>query len=198
MKKARSPDDFYDNAPLWRAELKALRKLSLASGLAEEIKWGVPCYTLDGVNVVGIGAFKSYVGLWFFQGALLKDADNLLVNAQEGRTKAQRQWRMTSAAEIKPAVVSRYLKEAIAIAKSGASIPKAPPKKLVMPPELSNALHADRKAGAAFKLLTPGRQREYAEYVSAAKQAATKEKRIAKILPMIAKGGGLNDKYKNC
>jgi len=198
MHKAKSADDYFEKATLWRTELKTLRNLLLECGLNEEIKWGVPCYTLDGVNVVGIASFKSYVGLWFFQGALLKDADKVLVNAQEGRTKAQRQWRMTSAAEIKPTVVVRYLKEAIAIAKSGAVIPKAPAKKLVMPPELSKALQSDKKAGAAFKLLTPGRQREYADYVSEAKQAATKEKRVAKILPMIAKGGGLNDKYKNC
>ncbi len=198
MHKAKSADEFFEKAPLWRAELTTLRRVLLASGLDEEIKWSAPCYTLNGVNVVGLGAFKSYFGLWFFQGALLNDARKVLINAQEGRTKAQRQWRMNSAAEIEPAVIARYLREAIALAKSGATAAKAPPKKLIMPPELTKALGADKKVGAAFKALTPGRQREYADYVNEAKLAPTKEKRIVKILPMIAKGGGLNDKYKNC
>lgn len=198
MRKAASADRYFDTAPLWRTELSLLRKALLASGLTEEMKWGAPCYTLDGANIVGLGAFKSYVGLWFFHGALLKDADKVLVNAQVGRTRAMRQWRMTSAADINPALIARYLNEAIALAKSGASVPKAAPKKLLMPPELAKALKGDRKARAAFEMLTPGKQREYADYVGEAKQAATKERRIAKILPMIRAGGGLNDKYRNC
>lgn len=197
MHKAKSADEFFESAPLWRAELKALRKILIASGLTEEVKWGGPCYTQGGVNVVGLGAFKSYFGLWFFQGALLKDAKKVLVNAQEGRTKAQRQWRMQSADDIKPALVSNYVREAIALAKSGATVAKSPPKKLVMPAELTKALAGDKKAEAAFKALTSGRQREYADYVSEAKQAATREKRVAKILPMIRAGGGLNDRYRN-
>lgn len=198
MRKAKTADEFFEKAPLWRAELRELRKILLASGLAEEVKWGGPCYTLDGVNVVGVGAFKSYFGLWFFQGALLKDAKKVLINAQEGRTRALRQWRMRSADEIKPALVASYLKEAVALARAGKSVEKSPPKQLIMPAELAKALSADKKAGAAFKALTSGRQREYADYVSEAKQAATKEKRIARILPMISAGGGLNDKYRNC
>lgn len=196
MHRAKTADEFFEKAPLWRAELNALRKVLLASGLAEEVKWGGPCYTFNGVNVVGLGAFKSYFGLWFFQGALLKDPKKVLINAQEGRTKAQRQLRMRSADEIKSALVASYVKEAIALAKAGKSVEKSPPRKLVMPAELAKALSADKKAGAAFKALTSGRQREYADYVREAKQAATKEKRIAKILPMICAGGGLNDKYR--
>ncbi len=198
MLRAKSADDFFRTASQWRAELNLLRKVLKASGLKEEVKWGAPCYTLNGVNVVGLGAFKSYFGLWFFQGALLKDAKNVLVNAQEGRTKAQRQWRMTSAAEIDEPLIAHYVKEAAAIAKSGNAVIKSPPKELIMPAELKKALVADNKADAAFKALTPGRQREYADYVREAKQAATKAKRIAKIFPMIIAGGGLTDKYKNC
>ncbi|OFX00331.1 MAG: hypothetical protein A3E78_02860 [Alphaproteobacteria bacterium RIFCSPHIGHO2_12_FULL_63_12] len=198
MRKAVDVDDFFDNAPLWRAELTALRMALLASGLDEEIKWGAPCYTIGGVNVVGLGGFKSYFGLWFFQGALLTDPEKVLVNAQEGRTKAMRQWRMMSSGDIRPAIIARYLKEAISLAKSGVAVAKTAPKKLIMPPELAMALATDKKAGAAFKALTPGRQREYADHVNEAKQAATKEKRIAKILPMIRAGGGLHDKYRDC
>lgn len=198
MHKAKSADEFFAKAPQWRDELLSLRKILLASGLTEEVKWGAPTYTLDGVNVVGVGGFKPYFGLWFFQGALLKDADKKLVNAQEGRTKAQRQWRMTTAGEIRPAIIARYVKEAIANAKAGKVVATGDPKKLVMAPALQKALDANARTAAAFKVLTPGRQREYADYVNEAKQDATKQKRVEKILPMIRAGGGLNDKYKDC
>ena len=56
--------------------------------LLETIKWGVPVYTLNDKNVLGMGAFKSYVGIWFFQGAFLDDPQKKLINAQEGKTKA--------------------------------------------------------------------------------------------------------------
>lgn len=198
MLKAKTADEFFKKAPLWRSELTALRKVLKASGLNEEVKWGAPCYTANGVNVVGLGAFKSYFGLWFFQGSLLKDAKGILVNAQEGRTKAQRQWRMTAASDIDEALIERYVKEAAAIAKSGEAVAKSPPKQLIMPAELKKALAGNKKADASFKALTPGRQREYADYVTSAKQPETKAKRLAKILPMILAGAGLNDKYKNC
>lgn len=196
MQRAKTPDDFFANATQWREELASLRKILLTSGLKEEIKWGAPCYTLDGVNVVGIGAFKSYVGLWFHQGALLKDEAGVLVNAQEGVTKAQRQWRMTSAADIKPARIKAYVKEAAALAKAGEKIAVERNKPLVLPPELEAALKQDKTAAAAFKALKPGLRREYADYIAEAKQAATKARRIEKILPAIRAGGGLNDKYR--
>ena len=198
MHRAKSADEFYAKAPLWRDELAALRKALAVSGLTEEIKWGAPCYTLNGDNVVGVGAFKSHFALWFFQGALLKDEAKVLVNAQEGRTKAMRQWRMASAADIKPRIVASYVKEAAALAKAGKTVAKSAPKKLTVPAELTAALKKDKKAEVSFKALTPGRQREYADHVSEAKQAATRDKRVAKILPMIRAGVGLNDKYKNC
>jgi uncharacterized protein YdeI (YjbR/CyaY-like superfamily) len=164
--------------------------------LSETVKWGGPCYTFNDRNVVGLGAFKAYFGLWFFQGALLKDSEKVLVNAQEGRTKAQRQWRMTSAKEIRPALIKRYIKEAVAIEKSGRGIKADRSKPIVIPEELKSALGSSGKAGSSFTKLRPGLQREYAEYVSSAKRAETRQRRIQKILPMIAAGAGLNDKYR--
>ncbi|GJL92367.1 YdeI/OmpD-associated family protein [Hyphococcus sp.] len=198
MEKNKTPEAYFAKPRPWREEIIALRKIMATTGLTEEIKWGAPCYTLQGKNVVGIGGFKSYFGLWFHQGALLKDDKNVLLNAQEGVTKAQRQWRMTSAADIKPAIIKAYVKEAAALAKAGKAIKADRNKKLVMPPELKAALAKNKRAAAAFDKLTPGKQREYAEHITEAKQAATKERRLTKILPMIAAGGGLNDKYKNC
>lgn len=198
MHKAKSADDFFEAAPLWRSELESLRKILKSTGLWEEVKWGAPCYTFGGANIVGLGAFKTYFGLWFFQGALLRDPSKVLVNAQEGRTRAMRQWRMTSAGEIDAPAIKKYVEEAIALAKAGKRVAKSPAKKLVMPDELAAALAKNRKAGAAFKALTPGRQREYADYVSEAKREETRAKRVGKILPMITAGLGLNDKYRNC
>lgn len=196
MRKAKTADEFFRSAGQWRAELSALRKILKSTDFVEEVKWGGPCYTIDGANVVGLGAFKSYFGLWFFQGALLKDAKKVLVNAQEGRTRAQRQWRMTSAKDIDAALIRKYVEEAIALARAGKAVEKSAPKTLIMPAELKKAFATNKGAAASFKSLTPGKQREYADYVSDAKQDATKEKRIAKILPMIAAGVGLNDKYR--
>lgn len=117
MHRAITADDYYATAPHWRDEIAKLREILLAADLEETIKWGQPTYTAAGKNVAGLGAFKSYFGFWFFQGAALEDDAAVLINAQPGKTKDLRQWRMTSATEIKPTVVKRYLKEAIANAE---------------------------------------------------------------------------------
>lgn len=196
MERVKSAGDYFARAGAWSDELKALREIVLSAGLEETVKWGGPCYTFDGKNVVGIGAFKTYFGLWFFQGALLEDKAGVLVNAQAGKTKALRQWRMQSARDIKPAVIKRYVKEALKLAREGREITPDRSKPVVVPPELARALRADKKAGARFKTLGRGAQREYADYVAEAKREETKRRRLEKILPMIAAGAGLNDKYR--
>lgn len=104
------------------------------------MKWGAPCYTWKGKNVVGIGGFKSYFGLWFHQGALLNDDAGVFVNAQEGKTKALRQWRMNAASDIEPVVIRRYVKEAIASVDGGREIKAEPSTAVVVPDELQKAL----------------------------------------------------------
>ncbi len=196
MRRAKSVDEYLDSASLWREELRRLRDILRSTGLKEEVKWGSPCYTLEGKNVVGIGGFKSYFGLWFHQGALLEDEKQLLINAQEGKTKALRQWRMRSAADIKPALIKRYVKEAAAIASEGREIKPARAKELEIPSELSQALAENKGAAKAFSELRPGQRREYAEYVGEAKREATRARRVEKVLPMILAGIGLNDRYR--
>lgn len=122
MQRAESVDAYINQSAQWHDELKLLRRILRSTSLKEEIKWGAPRYTHNGKNVIGVGAFKSYFGLWFHQGALLKDDNNVLINAQEGKTKALRQWRMTSASEIKAAIIKRYVKEAIAHTDAGREI----------------------------------------------------------------------------
>lgn len=196
MKRNKTVDEYMKNAELWRDEQQRLREILLSTGLEEDVKWGGPVYTVNGQNVVGIGGFKSYFGLWFFQGALLKDDRKLLINAQEGTTKALRQWRMQSPKDIKPAVIKAYAREAMELAMAGRKIGPQRKKPIVIPPELKNALAKNAKARKGFDALRPGLQREYTDYVTSAKREDTKKKRIEKILPMITAGKGLNDKYR--
>jgi len=198
MKRCETVDEYVQTAPMWRSELKQLRKILRATDLEETVKWGAPCYTFDGKNVVGLGAFKSYLGLWFFQGALLSDKKKVLINAQKGKTKALRQWRFESADEIDARRIKAYVKEAIAVQKKGLAIQPERGKKVVVPAELDGALRRNAKAKAGFQQLTPGKRREYAEYIASAKREETKLKRVEKILPMIVAGKGLHDKYRNC
>jgi len=198
MNKTRTVDDYIAKHPQWAEALTLLRDIVRAAPLEETIKWGSPVYTLDGKNVVGLGAFKAYAGLWFFQGALLKDPAQKLINAQENKTKALRQWRFASAAEIRAEAktIAAYLHEAIENQKQGKSIKPERNKPLDLPPELLERLAGDATLKARFEALSRGKQREYAEYITEAKRAETKEKRLEKIVPMILAGVGLNDKYK--
>ena len=125
MRRSRTVDEYIEDAGIWKDELKHLRSILQATELEEDVKWDGPCYTYGGKNVVGMAGFKSYFGLWFHQGALLKDQKKFLINAQEGRTKALRQWRMQTAKDIKPAIIKNYVKEAIKLAEEGKKIAPA-------------------------------------------------------------------------
>lgn len=200
MEKQKTVASYIDKQEEWKASLLLLRELLQAEALEETIKWNFPVYTLDGKNLVGIGAFKSYVGIWFFQGGLLKDKQQKLVNAQEGKTQAMRQWRFQSIEEIEKdtELIRQYLKEAIANQVSGKEIKpaRAGKKPLVIPTELQQALAENTSLRDAFEALNLTKKREYAEYIETAKREATKQSRLEKIIPMIADGMGLNDKYK--
>lgn len=173
-----------------------MREVLNSTALEETVKWGAPCYTIDGKIVVGMAAFKSHFALWFHQGVLLSDPHGVLVNAQEGRTKALRQWRFAAKAEIKVRAIKAYVKEAIELERSGQRASVDRNKPLSVPPQLAALLAERRDAKKAFENLTQGKRREYAEYISDAKREETKQKRLLKVLPMILDGKGLNDKYR--
>ena len=198
MKRYKTVDEYIENAEHWQEELIRLREILNSTKLVEAVKWGGPCYLHNDKMVVGMGAFKSYVGLWFYQGALLADEDGVLINAQEGKTKALRQWRFGSMKEIKVRKIKAYIKEAIELQEEGKEIKADRSQPVVVPPELKKALAANKKAQTAFKALTKGRQREYTTYIADAKRDETKAKRLEKILPMIEEGIGMNDKYRKC
>ncbi|HCX21640.1 MAG: hypothetical protein CMB80_06290 [Flammeovirgaceae bacterium] len=191
----KTVDEFFSKVKHYQKELSILRALMDKTELVESIKWGMPVYTINGKNVVGLGAHKSYFGLWFYSGSLLSDPNNVLINAQEGKTKGMRQLRFQSEEEIDAEVVMPLLLEAIENQKLGKEI-KPQKKKLEIPDELKEALSNSSQLSEAFDSLTPGKQKEYTEYISEAKRIETRLKRLEKITPMILSGVGLNDRYK--
>lgn len=198
MKKIYSIEEYIEINAHFKDALCMLRDIINSTELNESVKWSAPVYDLDGKNVVGLGAFKNHFGIWFFQGVFLKDDNKLLVSAQE-KTKALRQMRFTSIDEISKPVVLAYVKEAIENQKLGKEIKPERKKKItVIPKELQKEFNNNKVLHGAFKVLTPGKQREYCEHIESAKREATKQSRIEKIKPMILEGVGLHDKYKNC
>ncbi|RXG15474.1 putative protein YdeI (YjbR/CyaY-like superfamily) [Leeuwenhoekiella aestuarii] len=190
---------YFEQEHNFKKALLKLRAVFKQTELIESFKWNSPIYTLDGKNVAGLARFKNHFGVWFFNGALLKDAENRLHNAQEGKTKALRQMRFESESEIDSEILQAYLQEAIANQKKGLVIKAAKPvKKLSIPVKLKAAFSKNPPLQKAFNALTPGRQKEYAEHVGSAKQEKTRLSRLEKATPLILEGKGLHDKYKNC
>ncbi|WP_353124981.1 YdeI/OmpD-associated family protein [Parapedobacter pyrenivorans] len=179
----------------WQEELAALQAIIQKTALEETIKWGIPVYTHNGRNVVGVAGFKSHFTLWFYNGVFLKDESNVLTNAQEGKTKSLRQWRFTAQDQIDEALILAYLNEAIANEKAGKQLESEPKAKLSMPPQFEQALK-DLPLRQHFERLTPYKKNEYVEYITEAKQETTKLARIERIKPLILQGMGLHDKYK--
>ena len=200
MIQAKTVDGYLESSGDWRPLLEDLRELLVDCGLEETVKWGMPCYTHRGKNVIGLAAFQKHCGLWFHQGASLSDPEGLLVNAQEGKTKNMRHWRMTKKSDVKRRLIKAYVREAMEVAEA----PPAPKPKtagtgtIELPVELQEALAKSKPLRAAFEGLTPGRQREYARHVAEAKREATRRSRVEKSLPLIRAGVGLHDKYRDC
>jgi len=181
----------------WAEELDLLKTIIDKTELVEMTKWGGSVYTVNKKNVVGIGGFKSYVGIWFFNGVFLKDEKKVLVNANEGVTRGLRQWRFESKEEIlkNEKFILHYINEAIANEKAGLAI-KPEKKEAIVSELLNNEFKSDPKLKKAFEAFSPYKRREFLEYVETAKQEKTKLTRIEKIKPMILEGIGLNDKYR--
>ena len=189
-------DAFLGRAQKWPKEMKKLRAIALDCGLTEEIKWGKPCYSFEGKNIVVIQGFKEYCAFLFFKGYLLSDNKGILVKTGEN-TVVGRQARFTDVKEIAKVepVLKAYIYEAIELERSGA---KPPPKKaaspaLALPEEFQQKLATMPALKKAFNALTPGRQRAYSFYFSQPKQSATRASRVEKCLQQILHGKGLND-----
>lgn len=195
MKMAKTPYEYFSWNEEYRPLLEKLQSILKSTELEEKMKWGIPTYCWKNKNVAGIGAFKSYAGLWFFNGVFLKDPANVLINAQEGKTKGLRQWRFETIGDIDEKLVRAYIEEAIQNQKDGKEI-KPEKKPLIIPDELKEALASNSQLSEAFDSLSLSCKREYTEHISEAKKPETKQKRLDKIKPMILAKVGLNDKYK--
>ena len=178
----------------WNAEYAALRHLCLASGLNEELKWGQACYDLNGSNVVLIHGFKDYCALLFMKGALLRDPKGILIQ-QTRNVQSARQIRFASLGDIskRQAAVKAYIREAIAVEKSGAKVKTRSVAEFDVPEEFQKHLDANPKLAEAFHALTPGRQKGYLLHFAGAKQSATRTARVEKLAPRILKGLGRDD-----
>jgi len=187
-------DDFLKRETAWKEEFKKLRRIILDCKLTEELKWGQPCYTLDGKNVVLMHGFKEYCALLFIKGALLKDAAGLLIQQTEN-VQAGRQIRFTNAQEIAALekTITAYIHEAIVVESAGLKVELKKTSDFAIPEEFQSRLDGHPALKTAFGALTPGRQRAYIFYFSQAKQSKTREARIEKCIPTILEGMGLDD-----
>lgn len=185
---------FFKKPSQWQAHYRTLREILLSCPVTEALKWGVPAYQADGKNVVLMHGFKAYCAVLFPNGALLKDAKRLLVQ-QTAHVQAARQIRFTTVEEIQKLAptLKAYVKEAIALQKSGAKVAFKKTTEFAVPAEFQAKLDGAPKLKAAFSQLTPGRQRAYLLYLSQAKQAKTREARVEKVVPRILAGKGLDD-----
>ena len=193
-KKNPEVDAYLAGAKKWQPEMKKLRSIILQFPLNEEFKWGKPCYSLDGANVVLIVPFKQHCVLLMCRGALLKDPAKILVKPTEN-TQGVRQIRFANLKEILNLqdVLNGYFLEAIEVEKAGLDVTYKKITDFPLPEELKARLDKDPALKKAFHALTPGRQRGYLLHFSAAKQAKTREARIDKCAPRILRGKGLND-----
>lgn len=187
-------DAFLDRSGQWRDAFEQLRAIVLDCGLAEELKWGVPCYTAEGRNVVLMHGFKEYCALLFFKGVLLKDPEGILIQ-QTANVQAGRQIRFTSAQEVSKmkAVLKDYIEQAIEVEKAGLKVEFKDAAEFVIPDELNHKFGEIPGLEDAFFSLSPGRQRAYILHFSGAKQAKTRESRIEKNVQRILGGKGLDD-----
>lgn len=191
-KKKPQVDFYFIKAKQWQKEFEKMRTIALSCGLTEELKWGHPCYTFEGANIVLIHGFKEYCAYLFFKGALLKDPQKILVQQTEN-VQAARQIRFTNVKEIVSSVLKSYIKQAIEVEKSGAKVAFKKTKEYSIPEEFQKELDRNSTLKKAFYALTPGRQRGYLLYFSSAKQSSTREARVEKCIPKILDGMGMDD-----
>lgn len=174
----------------WADGLLALRRICVAAGLVETVKWAHPCYMHRNRNIAIIGALRTDFRLSFFNAALMKDPKGVL-ERQGPNTKHPDMIRFTDNAQVAAMedVIRSYLKEAMGYADSGVKPPKDAIE-IELPLEMAEALNADPVLAEAFHSLTPGRQRSYVINLSTAKKPETRMSRIVAFRDRILAGKG--------
>lgn len=188
-------DKYIEQLKKWKEETIWLREICLDCGLTEDFKWMHPCYTFQDKNIVLIHGFKAYCALLFHKGALLNDDHNILVKQTEN-VQSARQIRFTKPQEIITikSIIKAYIFEAIEVEKAGLEVKLKKTSQFKMVEEFKQVLENDPQLQAAFKSLTPGRQRGFLLYFSQAKQSKTRVSRIKKSIPKILEGKGHNER----
>jgi uncharacterized protein YdeI (YjbR/CyaY-like superfamily) len=187
-------DFYFSKSQKWQSALEQLRRIVLDCQLTEELKWGCPCYTFHGKNIVLIHDFKEYCAFLFFKGALLNNSDEILIQ-QSKNVQAARQIRFTNVEEIMEmqAILKTYIYEAIEVEKAGLEVKFKKTEEFILVEEFQKKLDELPDLKKAFEALTPGRQRAYMLHFSSPKQSKTRESRVEKSIPQILDGKGLND-----
>ena len=187
-------DAFLAKEKKWQEEFKKLKQIILDCRLTEELKWGQPCYALEGTNIVLMHGFKEYCALLFMKGALLKDAKGVLIQQTEN-VQSARQIRFTNVQEINKMekTLKSYIHEAIEVEKAGLKVELKKTTDFKVPEEFQSKLDKLPALKTAFDALTPGRQRAYLFYFSQPKQSKTRESRVEKYIPKILDGMGFDD-----
>ena len=189
-----SVDQFFDTLKSGKESLQLLRKILHETDLVEEFKWKQPCYTFNGKNVIILAALKDHVIISFFKGALLVDKNGLLQKAGE-HSQSARIIRFYNLDEVKKWVpqIKKLIKESIKVEDRGKRAEKNESFFIEKPSELVDQFNKDKKFDKAFHQLTPGRQRSYLMFFTAAKQTETRISRIEKYKDRILRGYGFND-----
>ncbi len=188
-------DAFLQRATRWQEEIRALRDTLLGCDLTEELKWGKPCYTAHGGNIVIMQPFKAHLSLMFFKGSLLDDDEDLL-RSQGENTQAALRMEFTSVEQVtrRSAILKSYIEEAIAVEEAGLEVPRKKVEDYEVPPEFAKRLREDESYRRAFEALTPGRRKGYLLHFSGGKRASTRERRIEKCRAKVLEGKGLNER----
>jgi uncharacterized protein YdeI (YjbR/CyaY-like superfamily) len=187
-------DFYFSKSNKWQPALEQLRRIALDCQLIEELKWGTPCYTFQGKNIVLIHDFKEYCAFLFFKGALLNDSNEILIQ-QSKNVQAARQIRFTNVEEIveMQVILKTYIYEAIEVEKAGLEVKFKKTEEFILAEEFKKKLDELPALKVAFEALTPGRQRAYMLHFSSPKQSKTRESRVEKSISQILEGKGLND-----
>ncbi len=190
---AATVDAYIENSDLWPAEVAALRPILLGAGLDEDIKWRKPCYSHNGKNVAIVQEMNDFLALMFFKGALLEDPEGILRD-QGPNSRSARRIEFTSVADVTrlSEAVAAYLQEAMDVEDAGLTVDGPPPLQLAE--ELRDRLDTDADLRTAFEALTPGRQREYNLYFTAAKKPETRAARVEKYAEKILAGKGMRER----
>ena len=187
-------DVFMKKQSTWQEEYAVLREIALATGLEEDLKWGQPCYTLDGKNIFLLHSFKEYIAVFFMKGVIMKDPKSLLIQ-QTPNVQAGRQLRFKNFEEIIKAkkVIKSYMAEAIAVEEAGIEVPMKKPTPVELPKDIAATMKKFPGLAVAFRKLSPSCQREYMMYFDGAKKEETRVSRVEKYAEKILAGKRMNN-----